>query len=228
MSWYPSLSVLAKAVAFSWATFLGGPSHSEHASVARRMTCSTSFTAITPCTSSSTVFINSTGNTSVFQVQNKITTEPGSYFVSCTHTGAVASCSVPSSMTVPANSTRSLTVTYGAGATTGAGTVTVRVDDGLSPLVATLNVTVSPPPPPTPTLHLLSVFPHYQTWDADPSGSTSAQFHIANRGSALDTFNFTTTCTGTGISGTCRTWNPASRRHRASDETARAHIRYNC
>jgi RHS repeat-associated protein len=204
MSWYPSRSALAKTVALSWMTFLGGAPGLAHAHVAHRMTCSTSFTAITPCTSSSTVFINSTGNTKVFQVQNKIPTEPGSYFVSCTHTGAVASCSVPSSMTVPANSTRSLTLTYGAGATTGTGTVTVTLDDGLSPLVATLSVTVTtPPPPPTPTLHLLSVFPHYQTWDADPSESSSAQFHIANKGFVLDTFTFTATCIGTGISGSC-------------------------
>ena len=204
MSWYASLSALAKAVVMSWATLGHDTPKAEHDHVAHRMTCSTSFTAITPCAPSGSAFTSTTGNPQSFQVQNKVTTEPGSYFVSCAHTGAVASCLVPASMTVPANSTKPLTLTYSTGATAGTGTVTVTVDDGLSPVVATVTVTVStPPPPPTPTLHLVSVFPHYQTWDADPSGATSSQFHIANHGFALDTFNFTTTCTGSGISGSC-------------------------
>ena len=203
MSWYPSLSALAKAVALSWSMFLGGPPVPAHANVARRMTCSTSFTAVTPCTPSGSAFTNSTGNPQNFQLQNKITTEAGSYFLSCAHTGAVTSCSVPASMTVPANSTKPFTMTYNAGATAGSGTVTVTIDDGLSPLVATVTVTVSnPPPPPTPTLRLLSVFPHYQTLDADHASSNAAQFHIANRGFAQDTFTYTATCAGTGV-GSC-------------------------
>lgn|GEM_PF-4916243 len=119
MSWYASLSSLAKAVALSWAAFGGTSSKPGLIHTERRMTCSTPLTAITPCTATSTVFTSSVGNTKIFQVQNKINTEAGSYFVSCAHTGAVASCSVPSSMTVPAHSTSNLTLTYGASAKQG-------------------------------------------------------------------------------------------------------------
>ena len=162
-----------------------------------RLACSTSFSAITPCTTSASVLI-STNNSTQFTVQNK-TIEPVSFGISCARTGQVASCSVPGSLTINPNSSKSFTVSWVASGTPGSGTLTATADDGATPVTGTNTVTVNVPPS-TP-LYVAQVSPHLQRHLVDSGQVDTARFVVRNAGADSTGWSWTVGCTGSAIVG---------------------------
>ena len=162
-----------------------------------RLACSTSQSAITPCTTSASELI-STNNSTQFTVQNK-TIEPVSYGIACVRTGQVASCNAPGSLTVNPNSSKSFTVTWVASGTPGSGTLTATADDGFTPVTGTNNVTVTLPPS-TP-LYVAQVSPHLQRHLVDSGQADTARFVIRNSGADSTGWSWTVGCTGSAIVG---------------------------
>ena len=74
-----------------------------------RLACSTSQSAINPCTQSTSAYTNRSGSTQ-YTIQNKII-EPVDYIISITCTGQVTTCAAPGTVTVQPKSTRSFVVT---------------------------------------------------------------------------------------------------------------------
>jgi hypothetical protein len=160
--------------------------------------CSTSLTSVSPCTVGATQFTNRTGLTQVFTVTNRILSEPATYLLSCAVAGSASSCSVPTSLLLNPNSSGLVTVTYATGAA-GQGTVTLTVDDGSAPVVATINLTVVAPPPATP-FHLVTLSPHYESLEDDASQVDTAAFALKNSGTETAWFSATLVCAAAAAS----------------------------
>lgn len=163
-------------------------------SLVRVLACSTSMSEITPCTSSQSIGTNASGSKS-FTVKNKNGFESVSYVFSCTVVAPVASCTPPAGVTIAANSSRSVTATYTTGAAIGAGSMTLIADDGMTPVDARLDVTVSGGPPSS----AVAVTPDAGT-AAPAAGKPSSQaFTVENVGNQTATYVFTVACTGRAV-----------------------------
>jgi RHS repeat-associated protein len=159
---------------------------------AAMMACSNSNGSISPCTSSASVPVNTSGNTASFTITNNSSSykEGG---VTCSVTAPVTSCSVnPIDYGLNAHTSQTNVVTYATGATTGTGTVTVTTGGTLGSLTATLTVTVTPPPYAVDVAQQLSPFP------AEASAANSYYgFTVQNTGANSATFNLTVpVCSG--------------------------------
>ncbi|MBI2797209.1 MAG: RHS repeat protein [Gemmatimonadetes bacterium] len=172
----------------------------ETAGLAAPLACSTSLSAITPCTQSATVFTNRVVNTQ-FTIQNK-SIEPVSYILTCARTSAVATCSAPGALYVPKNSSKTVYLTWTTTRTTGTGTATLTADDGSTPVTGTVNATVSAP---TPTyLYLAAVNPHLQRHEVDSGQADTARFVVRNGGADSTGWSYSVACAGSAIVGpTC-------------------------
>jgi hypothetical protein len=104
--------------------------------------CSSGSTSIAPCSGSADTLIASAAGQRTFAVLNS---GPSAitYTPSCEVTASVASCTTDqATITVPADSTGSVTVFYAAGSTSADGTVILALDGGGDDLVATV-ITIS-------------------------------------------------------------------------------------
>ena len=105
------------------------------------LACSTSLSAITPCTQTATSFTNRV-KTTLFTIQNKFI-EPVSYILSCTRTSAVTTCSAPGTLYVPKNSSKSVLLTWTTTSTLGSGSASLTADEGTTPVTGPVNATVT-------------------------------------------------------------------------------------
>lgn len=180
--------------------------------LARRIACTSSVTAVTPCPVSATAYPRRVLLKTNLTVKNKIRTEPNSYIISCTISGAVSWCGFAdpygnfqstTSLPVAANSSAPLTVYYNTGTSAGAGTVVVNVDDGLGGVTATTNLSVVAAPT-SPPLHLPRVSPTYQSREVDAAAATtSLAFAVVDQGTDTATYSYQVSCAGAAITGSC-------------------------
>jgi hypothetical protein len=161
----------------------------------QRLACSTSASAITPCSGAISTGTSNSGTIS-FTIQNK-TVDVTNYILTCGKTGTVASCSTPGTVVVNGKSSKSVTVSWTTGPTGGTGTLTLTADDGLTPVTGTETFTVTAP---TPTaLYVAQVSPHLQRHLVDSGQADTARFVIRNVGEDSTGWTWSVTCTGTVI-----------------------------
>lgn len=166
----------------------------------RWLSCSTSLSAINPCTQSAAAYTNR-NKTTQFSVQNK-SIEPVSYIMTCGSTAAVSTCSTPSSLYVPSKSTRNIVLTWTTTSTVGSGTATLTADDGSTPITGTVNATVTVPPP--TLLYVAAVNPHLQRHPVDSGQADTVRFVVRNAGADSTGWSWSATCSGSSIvGGTC-------------------------
>ncbi len=168
----------------------------------RRFACSTSQSAINPCTQATSAFTNRSGSTQ-YTIQNKII-EPVDYIITPTCSGQVNTCVGPGTVTVPPKSTKSFVVTWKTSSTAGSGTLSVSADDGLTPVVSTNTFTVTVPPP--TLLYVAQVSPHLQRHLVDSGQVDTARFVVRNAGADSTRWSWTAICSGAAlVGGTCNT-----------------------
>ncbi len=162
--------------------------------------CSTSLTAITPCTAGQAVGTNVSG-AYTFTVQNK-TIEPNSYGLTCGKSGTVTTCSVPGSVTINPNSSKTVSVSWSTGASAGTGTLSLTADDGSAPVTGVVTFTVTAPVA-TPWF-VAQVSPHLQRHLVDSGQVDTARFVLRNAGEDSSGWSWSAACTGAAISaGSC-------------------------
>lgn len=159
------------------------------------MVCSQSNQSISPCTTSTTVRPGASWTTT-FVLRNN-TIEPDAFAISCTTSGAVASCLGPNDfVSVPSGASKSFSVTGTAGPAGGSGTVSVTAS-GIATLTATISVTVNP----------IAVTPRGGSVTAEPNASGSQNFTVQNLGNASGVVNIGQIC-DVGITCTLATSSP--------------------
>jgi RHS repeat-associated protein len=164
------------------------------------MACSTSRSAITPCSGAMNATTNRSG-TFTFTIQNK-TIENLNYVLTCGRTGSIASCSAPGTLAVNHNSSRNVTIGWTSSGTPGSGTLTLTADDDLTPVTGTETFTVSGPA--TTPLYVAQVSPHLQRHLVDSGQVDTARFVVRNAGADSTGWSWTVaTCSGSAISGSC-------------------------
>jgi RHS repeat-associated protein len=114
------------------------------------------------------------------------------FSLSCQRTGAVTACSGPGSISIDAESSAEVEVTYGTGAA-GTGTVELYVDHGLLDH-GWYDVTVVAPPPPVPPTYTVLVTPDAQQITPAAFSQQTQSFTIQNTGTGAATYDLAVIC----------------------------------
>src|SRR6185503_21324513 len=107
-----------------------------------RFVCSSGGESISPCTTSQTIGPGASSSVTFTITNNGIEAE--FFSLSCSKSGAVASCSVPSSLSVPRFQSRDFTLSYTAASSGSSGSITVTAS-GNKVLTGSVSVTIAQP-----------------------------------------------------------------------------------